>query len=97
MIVIDALQIDQNLILIKKRIKKLKKNQWYLFDDGQYDPVSEQVAIEDYYPLMIFYKRINEKNNYFAYTEYANLVSTRKKDQDEEQNETLDFIKNQLN
>ena len=85
------------MILIKKRIKKLKKNQWYLFDDGLYDPVSEQTALEEYYPLMIFYKRKTEKNDYFAYTGFANLVSTKKQDQDEEQNETLDFIKNQLN
>ena len=54
----NAHQIDENLILINKRLKKQKKNQWYIFSDGKYELITQDQALKDYYPLMIVYKRI---------------------------------------
>ena len=41
--------------------------------DGQYIPISKEDAFQNYCPLMIFYKQLNVKNNYFAFNQYASL------------------------
>ena len=52
-VVIDQ---GQTQTLIKKRLKSVKKNQWFLFSDGQYQPIEQEQAFSNYMPYMVFYK-----------------------------------------
>ena len=71
-----SLNGKRTLCLVKKRLRSIRKNQWYVFSDGQYYPITTKDALENYSPKMIFYKLNDQAHKNFMFKEDADLQST---------------------
>ena len=70
---LDNFDLGQTQTFVKKRLKRLQKNQWFKFSDGAYQPIEETDVLENHFPILIFYKRLNFQNNFFMFNDYANI------------------------
>ena len=56
---LDNFELGQILTFVKKRLKSIKKYQWFKFSDGEYHEIDQNEVLNNYFPLLVFYRQIN--------------------------------------
>lgn len=60
--------------LVKKQLKEQKVNQWYCYSEGNCNKIKRKEALLDYLPQMLFYRPIDETDEYESESDDENEI-----------------------